>query len=242
MGAKLDALKDLHEIELQIADIQQQIARKQRAVDVQRKKAQNAKAAVDAKKAECRRAQAEFDELDLDIKARSGNVDRMREHLNTVRTNKDYHTVLAQLNTMRADLTKVETHALERMEGVESLKKQIADLEKLEQDDLARLKQVENEHDQTRGMFADKLATLEAQRAAYAKAVDPQILKLVARLSERHGGDVMAYAERRSARSDEYLCGGCNITLGTDVANSLRIKDEVLTCKSCGRILYLKKA
>lgn len=240
MGAKLEALKSLHDIELQIADIQQQIARKQRQVDAARKKAQAARAAVDVKKAELRRAQTEFDELDLDIKARTGQVDRMREHLNTVRTNKDYHSILAQINTMRADLTKVETQALGRMEGIESLKKQIADVEKVEQEELGRLRLVESEHEQTRGMFADKLSALEAQRGEAAKSVDPQTLKIVARLSERHDGEVMCQAQRRNPRSDEYICGGCNITLGTDVANSLHVKDEVITCKSCGRILFLK--
>ena len=37
-----------------------------------------------------------------------------------------------------------------------------------------------------------------------------------------------------------YVCGGCFMSLNAEHANALRSRDEVRTCDSCGRILYLE--
>jgi predicted nucleic acid-binding Zn-ribbon protein len=39
-------------------------------------------------------------------------------------------------------------------------------------------------------------------------------------------------------KRDEYLCSGCNMKVTLEVINALQTRDELQTCKVCGRILY----
>lgn len=239
MGARLQALLELQTIEHQIVDIRREFRQKERLVAAQQKKRDAALAAFQAEQAEIRRQQLHFDEIDVDLKARSGHINRLREHLNTVRTNKEYAAVLAQLNNEKADATRAEARAMELMAQLEQRKTALTKLEQTSQAEEHRLEDLQARLAQTRDSYAQRLAQLEQRRAQAAAAFEASIVTLFDRLSERYDGEVMAEVCKPDARNDEYICGGCNMALRAEVYNSLRVRDEVLTCNSCGRILYL---
>ncbi|RMF82007.1 MAG: hypothetical protein D6744_06460, partial [Planctomycetota bacterium] len=90
-----------------------------------------------------------------------------------------------------------------------------------------------------RQTFAGRLEELRREKAAAAEQLEPQVRALFDRLAERYEGEVLAEVQRTNPRRDEFVCGGCHIALRPDVPNTLKIRDEILTCKTCGRILYL---
>lgn len=239
MGARRQALLELQSIELQIVDIRRQLALKERSVAVHQKKLQALQAALAAERAEVKRSQSEFDAVDLDLKARSAHIDKLRAHLNTVKTNKEYAAVLSQLNTDKAEASRVETRALEMMSAMEARRAALAVREKEEQAELRRLEDLQQQLEQTRHSLMPRINELVEQRKAAAAAVDAQTLSLFERLSERYEGEAMAAVAKVSPRSTEYICSGCNMSLRPDVSNALVTRDEVVTCKSCGRILYM---
>jgi predicted nucleic acid-binding Zn-ribbon protein len=241
MGAKLQALRELQDVELQIVDIQRQLAQKERAVAAQRKKLDAALSALENDQSEIRRLQVEFDENDVDVKARSGHVTRLREHLNSVRTNKEYAAVLAQLNNEKADMARLENRGLEMMTRIDDRRTAHSEQEKAVEAEKRRLADLQAQLELARGSFSSRQAQLCEARARCSAAVDPVSLALFERLSERYDGEVLAEVVKPNARRDEFICGGCNMTLRIEVANTLRTRDDVLHCKSCGRILYLNK-
>jgi len=240
MGPKLQALLDYQDLELQIVDIRRQLEQKERAVAAQQAKLDTFRQSLDAEKESIRRVQAEFDEQDLDIKARSAHIGKLREALNSVKTNKEYATILAQLNTEKADAARVESKALELMTTIDARRKALSDRGASEQSERERLTVLTNELEQARKMFAARLASVTNLREVASRNVDAAILNHFTRLSERYDGEVMAELVRPNPRRDEYVCGGCNIALRAEVANALQTKDEPVHCKSCGRILFLK--
>lgn len=240
MGAKTRALLDYQEIELQIVDIKRQLDRRQRQIGVQTKKLELSRGAMAGEQGELRRAQMQIDELDLELKARSGHLAKLREQLNSVRTNKEYAAILSQLNNDKVDFTKLETRALELMAALEERKKGMSGQQTAEKTDLDRLGQLQAEFEQTQRLYADRLAELEAQKAAAAAPLDKGVIDMFHRLAERWEGEAMAECLRVNPRRDDYSCGGCNMSLTSDMANALRVKDELFTCKNCGRVLYFK--
>ena len=70
---------------------------------------------------------------------------------------------------------------------------------------------------------------------------EPKIITLFNRLSQRYEGEVLAEVERTNPRRDEFLCAGCHMSLRVEVANMLKSRDEIVTCKSCGRVLFMHK-
>jgi len=241
MGAQLQALLALQEIELQIVDIRRQLDRRQRLVGAQQKKLAALQNTLEAQRQEIRRSQAQFDDLDVDIKGRSANINRLREHLNTVRTNKDYAAVLARLNNEKADLGRLESRALELMQGIEARKRELAEQEQAVEVEARRLAELEAELEQARHSFAGRLEDLERRRRAAADEIDQNAVRLFERLSQHYDGEALAEVERAGPRQEEFVCAGCHMSLRAEVANTLKSRDELVTCKNCGRILFLPK-
>lgn len=240
MGATLEALRVLQDVELQIVDIRRQLAAKQRSVQRQTAKLRAASEALEAARTDLKRTQVEVDALDLDLKGRTEHVNRLRDNLNTVKTNKEYAAVLSQLNTEKAEVSRHETRAYQIMETVEAKKQVIVEQEQAVQREVQRLENVKTQDQQAETSFAQRLETLEQQRAAAGDNVGPQTLKLFERVSERYEGEVMAQVMRTHPRRDEFRCDGCNMSLAAERANALMSRDEVVTCDHCGRILYIE--
>jgi predicted nucleic acid-binding Zn-ribbon protein len=239
MGAKLQALFALQEIELQIVDIRRQLERKERRVNAQRRKLKAVRESIEAERITVRKSQSEFDALDGDIKGRSVNIDRLREHLNTVRTNKEYATVLARMNNEKADVSRLEARALQLMQGVEARKGELVEHERAETVEAERLEEYEAQLTQTRASFAGRLERLQRQREEATSGIEPRTTTLFERLAERYEGEVLAEVERTNPRKDEFICAGCHMSLRVEVANMLKSRDEIVVCKSCGRILFM---
>lgn len=240
MGVKLQALAEFQDLELQIVDIRRQLERKDKQVQAQGKKLEALRAGIASERDEIRKSQAQFDETDVDIKGRSGHVTKLREQLNSVRTNKEYAAILQQINSERADMQRVETKALEMMQGLETRKAALGERQKTEQAEVARLDALMAESEQARQQYSARLNALQQRRDTAAAKLDKDTITHFERLSERYDGEAMAELVRPNPRRDEFICGGCNMSVQADRANSLRTKDEIITCKNCGRILFMR--
>jgi len=239
MGALLDSLRALQEVELQIVDIRRQLAAKQRSVQRQAEKLQAAEGAFASQREDLRRTQMQMDELDVELKARSARVASLRDNLNQVKTNKEYAAVLSQLNNEKADVSRLEARAFELMSAVEAKKKTLAEQERIVQQEAQRLANLESQLAQVQRLFADRLDALLRQREEASTKLDSKTLELFNRVSERYEGEVMARVLRVHPRRQEFLCEGCNMSLAAERANVLMTRDELVICDNCGRILHI---
>jgi hypothetical protein len=97
-----------------------------------------------------------------------------------------------------------------------------------------------------KGQLGGKLSELQteidklkpARDEAY-QAVPPRARGEFERLSERHEGEAMSPLEKPDRRNEEYVCGACQMALVVDVYNRLHSRDDLVTCSSCGRLLYI---
>lgn len=239
MGSQVEALRHLQDVQLQIVDIQQQCARIERRVEAQERKIRTMDRDLEKRREEMRRDEVRLNALEVDVSGRTANIDKMREHLNTVRTNKEYADILAQINNEKADTTKIESEAMEVMEVVEGKKQEIAAHDETRAKEIARLEELNVELDQLRQNFAPRLAKLEEEKKAIVSDIEPSIVTLFERVSERYDGEVLAEVVRPNPRLHEFRCNGCHMQLRADIANALMTRDEVQNCKTCGRILYM---
>jgi predicted nucleic acid-binding Zn-ribbon protein len=80
------------------------------------------------------------------------------------------------------------------------------------------------------GFRVPAMEKLLAARARLAERIAPQDLRLYERISRRHSHAIVPVADR--------ICLGCHMTLPTSAVSLRTNPDHVLTCESCGRILY----
>ncbi len=238
MGVTLDALHRLQEVELQIAEVQQQIARRQRAVKKQEKRVAGLEATIGNQESALRTDQMEADRLDLDIKSREVEIAKLRQALNTAKTNKDYSAILTQLNTYKANNSKIEERVLSIFTQLEAKRKEIAAIREQRDEEAAKLEEHRAARREIENASKDRLAGLDQERAKAAVPIPGAAMTVFNRAAKKNDGEAMALVSRTHPKRGEYACEGCNMSVTLEQVNVILSRDEAILCNSCGRILY----
>jgi len=242
MGATLNALHRLQQLELELIALRQKIDAKHRAVQGSRKRIQDLERTIAARKEQLKREQVEADRAELDRKAREQEIIRLREALNRSKTNKEYSAVLMQLNTDKADNAKREEQVLAMYAALDQHKAAIQELEQTRAKELERLRGLEATAAEFETSVRQQLETLQAEREEAAEQIPPEALRIFERVAAKHGGEAMAQILQINPRREEFVCEGCNMSATLEQISALRGRDEIQTCNTCGRILYTEEA
>ncbi len=238
MGALVDALHRLQKIESDLSTFRaREDAIRRKARSTQRQITKN-QAEFEAHQQEVQRCQMDIDNADLDIKSREADMVKHRQALNAARTNKEYAAILTALNTEKADTAKCESRVLELMTRKEDLlaRSKAFDAEQAKLHE--RLRRQEQELQDYLAKHKDDYERLEADRKAAAADLPPSALDTFKRVAERHEGDAMAEAVKLNVRSEDHVCGGCNMSIPLEQVNRLKSSNDLVICGCCGRILY----
>lgn len=166
-------------------------------------------------------------------------VSQLREKMNNVRSNKEYSALLVEVNTLKVEKGKVEEVTLQQMSKVESQNNELIQLkDKIEQQKkLMNVAQTEVKDRESE--ISARLTELNAQRDAADKELPADARQTYNRLAVVHDGEHMANVIEESRRLMEYSCGGCYMSIPVERVNTLMMRDEIVCCPSCNRILYM---
>lgn len=237
MGEIMESLRRLQQIELRMGSLRRREADKQRKVDVIQNSLNKLDQQIKDKQDEARRLQMQVDELSLDAASKEQTVAKHKEALGKARSNKEYAAILTAMNTEKADTSKLETRALEVMESVQEAKKAVEGLQVDRAKMVERLATAAKDLAEIKAELKPQWDEANASRTECVARLNPQTLTLFSRIAERWEGEALAAIERVHPKREEYACSGCNMKVTLDVYNALHSRDEVLTCKVCGRIL-----
>lgn len=239
MAQLIDALKRLQEIEIQLAEIRGEEELKLKRI----RKLEADRAKLEGGAQEVHRRLMEFQSncrlIELDLRNREEAIAKHREALTQTRGNREYSAILTSINTERADLSRIETQALERMGEVEQAQKQLGALEaqKVEMD--GQIAAIDVKLKEYQAKIAPKREMLLARKAEAAKDVPPAWMATFDRVAQRHNGEAMAAVIRINPKREEFCCEGCNLRVTLEVVNSLKTRDEMQFCPSCGKVFYM---
>jgi predicted nucleic acid-binding Zn-ribbon protein len=224
--------RDLHTLETGLDNVQRD-QKRQTAKIAEMQKSHDSQFAV------MQKVQADQSGRELELKTRQEHIDKMRESLNTTKTNKEYSAILLQISAEKAEVATIEKGVLELMQTVETAQKSIADLKTQIAAETATLAKIESEQAGKVGDLQGQINTLKGRRAEAASAVAPDALRVYDRASQKYPGDALAPLEYDPDDLDSCSCGCCYMGLNTEHLNALKGRDEVRRCNSCNRILYL---
>jgi hypothetical protein len=242
MATIIGALLDLQSVERELAQVRARLRARTNAVAIQRQRISQLRTDFDALHEKAFDRRREADRLELDLKTDEERAARLRTALNTARTNKEYASILTQLNTLKADNAKIEDRVLKVLQDVDAVK---ADADKIKEQIVVeekRLAETEASSNEQIARLDLMMEDLNAKRTEAAKSVLPKALMIFERLARSHDGDAMAVVEKHGSKPPhDYVCGGCYMSITAEHVNALRVRDEIRQCNNCGRILYLGK-
>jgi predicted nucleic acid-binding Zn-ribbon protein len=194
---------------------------------------------AESQHAEQMRLQADIGVCELDLKSRQEHIEKMRDSLNTTKTNKEYSAILVHISAEKAEVAKMETALLEQMQQLENLGKSIGGLREQIQGEEQVLAKIEAQHADKVGALTSQVAELSERREAAARDVPPDALRQYERVSQKYPGDAMAEVQVDEEDLESLSCGSCYMGLNIEHLNALRGRDAIRRCDCCSRILYL---
>jgi predicted nucleic acid-binding Zn-ribbon protein len=169
--------------------------------------------------------------LEGEIQTHDQKISKLKSQMMEAKTNEQYRAFQQEIDFAGQEIRKAEDRILELMSGAEPLDRNV----KAAEASLAGEKSiVDNEKSQALERTAadqQQIEALKAERAGILSAMTPSVASNYERIRKGRGG--VAISEVTANR-----CGRCNIALRPQFFQDLKKNDKIMTCESCGRILY----
>jgi uncharacterized protein len=239
MEPMLLGLVKLQSVENLLRAAKAKLARCRRNVIIQENQIRSLQNALEAKQEEIQLTRLQTDRLELELKERDENIAKFRAALNVAKTNKEYAALLTELNTSKADNSKIENQILDLMKAAEADQTDIAQLKQQIEEQKAKLEHIRKDSDALASKYETEIASIEKDWELAAQKIPMATLAIFKRIAETYDGEALATIEQADSRSDAYTCGGCFMGLTIETVNALMTKDEIIRCPSCARIMVL---
>ena len=240
MAKTLPALLKLQSIELQLVEVRNRLRVQGAAVDAQQSRIAGFQEDYQKLHEELVTLQKEAAGFELELRSKEEGVGKLRGALNTTKTNKEYAAVLTQINTIKADNSKLEDRALKAMQECDQVRSQAEEVKAQTAEAQRALEGIQRISTEEVARLEGILEDLQKRRAEAVQHVPPDPLAVFERIAATRNGEAMAIIEIHGRKPPhEYSCGGCFMSITAEHANALATRDELRFCDNCGRILYL---
>jgi len=234
----VDNLLNLYRVDAQVRGLRSRLQSAERYLNAQTKQLNDLHQQQQELTTRRKQVQATIATIEVEIKSIDDRLEKLRGELNSAATNKQYTALLTELNTVKESRSKAEDRMLGDMEQLESIQKQLTDLEPQVAErnkvrDVAQAQLNERRND-----VGQRLSELEAEREKAAAVVPPDALTIFEQIADHYDGESMAPIEQVGRR--EFACGACNIGIPLQMSLAALQSDSFVRCPSCGRILYMQ--
>jgi len=233
LNSELSHLISLQDGDVEIKRLKEEIESfPARRDDLERQFAESVKEYL-AIKQELDDTQAARRRLEGDLEREQQKHQKFKNDLMKATNEREYTTAVREIDVARKAVSALETEILKLMERAEKLDAQVA-----ERTPAMESRRVEVDRQLKEWLAAadadqQRLETLTTERVAKMQALGPDARATYTRLSRMRNG--FALAEAR-----DYSCMACRMKIRPQVFNDIRKGDSIITCESCGRILYFK--
>jgi predicted nucleic acid-binding Zn-ribbon protein len=239
MGPVLNGLLKLQSVENRLRAEKAKLTRCRRNVVIQENLIRSLQNALEAKKEEVQLSQLQFDRLELELKEKDEIISKLRASLNNAKTNKEYAAVLTQLNTTKADNSKIETQSLELLKDIEADGAECKDIQRQIDEQKEKLEQTRKESEILAAKYQVEIDKIQAEWDQVAQTIPKDSLEKFKRVAETYDGHAVALIEEQPGKKGIYSCGGCFMGITAESVNLLMTKDDIIRCPNCTRILVL---
>ncbi len=231
MHSELTSVRELHKVDRRRQQLSAEIARLPKHVAEIEKKLQSHREKLESDQAALEENHKRRRQMEGGISTHEGKISRLREQMSEAKTNAQFRAFQHEIKFAEDEIRKIEDRILDGMEEAEALDRLVGESKKsLELE--ARSVEKEVREAQARVVEdEEELAAVDVQRKELAASISPQVLGTYERAHKMRGGEAVAEASAER-------CLACNVVLRPQFSQMLRFGETVMTCESCGRILY----
>jgi len=171
-------------------------------------------------------------ERELELASNAEAIKKLQGQLYSLKTNKEFQTMLQQIADTKADGSLIEEKILLSFEESDKIKAQIEQENiRLKEEEKLFLEQKRKDQISV-NEIDERMNQLRVQRQQIIPGIEPNMLSEYERiLSSRGGLAIVPVAENSFV--------GCHMLVPPQVINMIRMYDHVVTCETCNRIFYI---
>ncbi len=180
-------------------------------------------------------AKAERAALEKNIAEQKTYLERAERNLKHAHNQKEYETAMREADALQKQISTLENQVLEKMGAIEEVEGVLAE----RAEEIAGL---EGNRDKAIAEFEAELAKNKAELETESKAravvfdtLPKNLASVYDRLAQR-SRDGIAVAEVKNGS-----CSACFMAIRPQVLVEIKMSDQIITCESCTRILYILK-
>ncbi len=222
---KLQSLdRRIAELEKEIAALPKHIAEIEKALESHNRRLEADRSALAAN-------QRDRKKLEGDNQMTEQKISKLRDQMTLAKTNEQYRAFQNEIAHFEAEIRKAEDRILDLMAESEPLETNVKKAEAALKVERAQVEAEKTKARERTAVDQKALAEAQAERASIVAQVNPDVLSLYERARKKWRGSGIADAT-------EGRCSECQISLRPQFFQELRSGGKVLTCESCGRVLY----
>ena len=165
------------------------------------------------------------------LAAKEENVKKYQTQLTQIKTNKEYSSLQSEINSLKADNSILEEEIIQLIDQVEALQKKVDEQKKKVESNEVRLKEKQKEFEEKSNELRLRIETLKTQKREKMKQVNPEFASLYEQIVTKKHGLALVKVEGE-------VCPACQIQLRPQVVNEIKMKEKIIICDNCSRILY----
>jgi predicted nucleic acid-binding Zn-ribbon protein len=186
---------------------------------------------VDAHRAQVDDLRKRRKEKDAQLQAGQESLKRTRERLFEVKTNKEYQSMLKEIEIFEGKNSKWEDEVISLLDELDRLEKEL----KVKEEELAvRRKTFEEEKgklEKELNSFAEELDECVARSEEIKKEVPSALLRKYEQIKGIGRGLAVVAVWKE-------ICDGCHMAIPPQLYNELQKTAALVTCPNCNRIIY----
>ena len=231
MHPDLSNLIALQEADREIARLNAEVQALPLRVAAIEEKLSHTRAELEKAKAALTANQKSRKQLDIEIQDQRAKISKYREQSLAVKTNEQYKALLHEIEYAESHIRAAEDKTLEAMVEADAHE---AALKAAEAELKEETAEIEKEKAEARARTTEDEALLRewaAKRDGLRGQITPAVLEHYDHVLKQR--KTSAITEAR-----EHQCAECHVLLRPQTYNEVRRNDSIVTCDSCGRILY----
>ena len=196
-----------------------------------RAKAAATQTQLESLKTRAKQIESDRKRLELDVVSKKQQIERYANQQLQTRKNEEYRALAHEIDTCKADITKIEDQEIALMEQAEQVQKEFSRISREADETKKSVEGQVAQLNQREENLKKELAELQQGRAELAAAVEETARARYERLIKSKGENVIVGVHHG-------VCGGCHMKLPAQILVTCQGHKELVSCINCGRILY----
>jgi predicted nucleic acid-binding Zn-ribbon protein len=230
---QIDILVKLQQIDSEINVVNQTLGRVESTLALLDKELSDFGSTLEKQDSDLEELKKAYRGFELDVNSNLPKIEKSKERLAAVKSNKEYQSLLKEIDDLKAINSDLEDRMLECLEQIDQAEQ---DFKKRQTEFIELEDRIQTEKDKIAQDAADgnkRLAELNEQWQGVLDTVEPGVMATFKKVRGRVGNLTIAKVEKE-------VCKGCNVNIPPQMYNELQRCEKLMFCPHCQRIIYSK--